>query len=332
MIQKTYKIRNKADFVTWLENIKMSEEYENAHSVLIKGLTAQFMDYDIMEAHNKIVEALPKATAVGMSLTSFGRKNFTKVANASRFFERYVIASCTFFDKSEINIIECGEDMLDSGEVAIYIRHQLQKIPNIKAVEVMSTGKTRYNSTLLEEISTGFEDVPFFGAEAGVLNHKMDEGFRSMAPNISNKQVKQYIIGEKYHSDGVILIVYSGEDLQVYSEYNLSWKPLGKKMTITKAIGSTCIATIDDIPAAKIYKNYLNVEPDDFFLMNVCEFPLLLTRNNCTIARVPPMHDEKGWLYFGGDVHEGEKVRLSYANPQEMLDDTFESSKRMRKF
>ena len=333
MIQKTYKIKSKADFITWLAEIKMSEEYNNAHSVLIKGLTAQFMDYDIMDAHNKIFEALPKAKVVGMSLTSFGRRNFNEPVNATRFFQRYVIASCCFFDKSEITLIECGSEMLDSGEMELYIRSQLKKIPDIKAVEVMSTGKNRYNANLLANISVGYEDVPFFGAEAGViLEQKADCGYRSMVNSISDSKVNQYIIGNEYHTDGVLLIVYSGKDLQVYSEYNLSWKPLGKEMTITKTLGTTCISEIDGIPAAHIYRRYLNVEPDQFFLMNVCEFPLLVIRNNFTIARVPPMYDDKGWLYFGADIYEGEKVRLSYANPQETLQDTFETSERMRAF
>ena len=333
MIQKTYKLKSKADFVTWLSDLKLSQEYQNAHSVLIKGLTAQFIDLDIMDAHHKIIEVLPKAKAVGMSLTTFGRRNFNEVVNATRFFERYVVASCLFLDKSEVTIIECGNELLESGEISIYIKNRLNKIPDIKAVEVMSTGKARYNTTLLEDISTGYEDVPFFGAEAGILLQNSDDcGLKSMIRNITDKKAHQYIIGEEYHRDGVILIVYSGKDLQVYTEHNLGWKPLGKEMTITKTVGSTCIAEIDHIPAANVYKNYLNVEPDDFFLMNICEFPLLLKRNNFSIARVPPMHDDQGWLYFGGDVHQGEKVRLSYANPQESLNETYESSKRMRAF
>ena len=333
MIQKTYKIKSKADFITWLSDLKMSEEYKNAHSVLIKGLTAHFMDYDIMDAHNKIVEVLPKALTVGMSLTTFGRRNFNEPINATRYFQRYVIAACTFFDKSEVTLIECGSEMLDNGALVSYIRKRLKKIPDIKAVEIMGTGKNRYNSTLLNDISIGYEDVPFFGAEAGViLEHDTDGNYSSMINKISSDKARQYIIGSKYHSDGVILIVYSGKDLQVYSDYNLGWKPLGKEMTITKTIGTTCIAEIDDIPAAHVYKKYLNVEPDQYFLMNICEFPILIKRNNFTFARVPPMYDDKGWLYFGADVYEGEKIKLSYANPQETLQETFESSERMRAF
>ncbi len=333
MIQKTYKIKNKADFVTWLSDIKMSKEYQNAYSVLIKGLTAQFMDYDIMDAHDKIVEALPKATVVGMSLTGFGRRNFNKITNATRYFQRYVIASCVFFDKTDITLIECGSEMLDSGEIVPYIRHRLKKIPNIKAVEVMSTGKTRYHTSLLEDISVGYEDIPFFGAEAGVIvEQSADCHLKSMLSNISDDKVKQYIIGNKYNTDGVLLIVYSSTALQVFSEYNLGWKPLGKEMTITKTVGSTCIAEIDGIPAAKIYKDYLNVNPDEYFLMNICEFPMLIVRNGFTFARVPPMYDDNGWLYCGSGIYEGEKVRLSYANPQEALSETFQTSEKMRKF
>ena len=337
MIQQTYKLRSKADFVTWLSDIKMSEEYNNAHSVLIKGLTAQFLDYDIIDAHNLIIKMLPKAKVIGMSLTSFGRKHFKKVANASRYFERFIITSCCFLEKSEVTILECGGDLLKSGEVTVYLREKLKKIPDIKAVEVLSTGKSRYISSLIEDISIGYEDIPFFGAEAGFVevgskSIESNCSYHDFQKNFTTQGALQYIYGQQLYTDGILLIVYSGKDLYVHSNYELGWKPIGKEMEITKAVGSTCIATIDDIPATNIYKKYLNVEPDEFFLMNICEFPLLLNRNNLTIARIPPMYDENGWLYFGSDVHEGEKLHLSYSNPQEMLEETWKESEKMREF
>ena len=335
MIQKTFKIKNKADFITWLADIKISDEYNNAHSVLIKGLTAQFLDYDISDAHKRIVEALPKAKVIGMSLTSFGRKNFVTVANASRYFARYIIVSCCFFEKSEVNILECGKDMLETGEVTIYLRNKLKEIDDIKAVEVLSTGKSRYISSFIEDITIGYEDVPFFGAEAGFveINENINCSYHNFQKKFTTQDALQYIYGEEnLYADGLVLIVYSGKDLYVKSEYNLGWKPLGKEMVITKAIGSTCIATIDDIPAAHIYKKYLNVDPDEFFLMNICEFPILIDRNGMTIARIPPLYDENGWLYFGSDVHEGEKLHLSYGIPQEVLQETWKTSEQMRMF
>ena len=334
MIQKTFKIKSKADFLTWLEEIKISDEYNNAYSVLIKGMTAQFLDYDIKYAHEAIVKTLPKAKVIGMSLTTFGRKDFENVnLNATKYFQRYVLVTCCFFQKSEVTILECGNEMLESGEVLIYLRHKLQQISNIKAVEVFSAGKARYITSLIEDISIGYEDVPFFGAEAGFVNFEdVNCGYHNMLERVSANNSIQYIIGENYYNDGILLVVYSGSDLQVFSEYHLGWKPLGKEMKITKTVGNTCVAEIDDIPAAHIYKKYLNVDPDDFFLMNICEFPLMLSRNGLNIARIPPMYDEKGWLYFGADIHNGEKVRLSYGNQQEVLDDTWANSEKMRQF
>ena len=335
MIQKTYKIKSKADFITWLTDIKMSDEYNNAHSVLIKGLTAHFLDYDITEAHNRIVKALPKAKIIGMSLTSFGRKNFKTVANATRYFERYIIASCCFFDRSEVTILECGNELMETGEVTLYLRDKLKNIPDIKAVEIINTGKSRYVPSLIEDISIGYEDIPFFGAEAGfveVNKSNVECNYHNFQNKFSTQGALQYIHGDKLYTDGVILVVYSGKDLHVHTSCHLGWKPLGKEMKITKAMGSSCIITIDGIPAANIYKKYLNVEPDEFFLMNICEFPILLKRNGMTMARIPPMYDDHGWLYFGADVHEGEKLHLSYGNPQEVLQETWEVSEQMLKF
>ena len=200
MIQKTYKIKNKADFVTWLTDIKMSEEYNNAHRVLIKGLTSHFLDYDISDAHKMIVEALPKAKIIGMSLTTFGRKTFKHVVNATRYFERYIIASCCFFEKSEVTILECGNELMETGEVTLYLRDKLKNIPDIRAVEVINTGKSRYISSLIEDVSIGYEDIPFFGAEAGfvqVNQNNVDCNYHDFQKRFSTQGALQYIHGEK---------------------------------------------------------------------------------------------------------------------------------------
>ena len=333
MIQKTFRIKSKADFATWLADLKLSDEYNNAQTVLIKGLTSQFLDYDVEDAHQKILEVLPKAKVIGMSLTTFGRKNFETVANSTRYFLRYIIVTCCFFDKTDVTILECGGNMLDNGEVLPYLRNKLKKIENLKAVEVLSAGKARYIPSLIEDLSVGYEEVPFFGAEAGFV--EISPGIDNTCDfqkNFASADSVQYILADHYYNDGIVLIAYSGVDLYVQCNYHLGWKPLGKEMTVTKTIGNTCVATIDNIPAAHIYKKYLNVEPDKYFLMNICEFPLVIERNGLIIARIPPLYDDKGWLYFGADVHEGEKVRLSYGNQQEVLNETFQLSERMRKF
>ena len=128
------------------------------------------------------------------------------------------------------------------------------------------------------------------------------------------------------------MVAYSGENLHIISEYNFGWKPLGKEMRITETLGNNCLSKIDNIPAIEIYKKYLNIEPNKFLVFNTFDFPFVVNRGGLDASRVGTVYDEEGRLYMTGDVRQGEKVRLSYGNPEEILKETWESSERMRKF
>ncbi len=105
----------------------------------------------------------------------------------------------------------------------------------------------------------------------------------------------------------IVVAVFCGRDLTVRGDYVLGWKPLGKELTVTETLGKTCIVTLDDMPATEIYKHYLNVLPDENFLFNISEFPLMVERNSLSIARGPPVCDGEGRIYFNGDIYKGEK-------------------------
>ena len=330
MIQRTCKIHSKQELISLLKKIKASTEYQSARSILVKGFTLKFLDEDFRESHKLIKEMIPKAKLVCMSLTSFVRKVESKKQNRGG---SYVVISVMYFFESDVEVLECGGAQLEYGDPSLMLKDKLLRIQDIQAVEVLCAGKSRYMSSFMETITEGLEHVPFFGAEAGMIElDKSDCQYHSIMKALEGEAVTQYIIGREYYTNGIILVVYSGKDLHVNTEYLLGWKPLGKEMTITHAIGSTCIASIDDIPAARIYEKYLNVKPDKFMLLNICEFPLLIERNGFTIARIPPIYDEEGRLYFGADIYQGEKVRLSYGNPQEILKDTWDAGERMRRF
>jgi len=127
----------------------------------------------------------------------------------------------------------------------------------------------------------------------------------------------------------VVVAVFSGADLHVQGDYVFGWKPLGKEMTVTATSGENVIATVDDMPAAEIYRRYLKVTPDENFVHNISEFPVALERNGLLIARVPPRYDEKGQLFFSADVYKGEKIRLTYAVREDLLKGTERASEQM---
>ena len=139
-------------------------------------------------------------------------------------------------------------------------------------------------------------------------------------------------MGNKFHEEGIILVAYSGEDLHINAEYHFGWEPLGKEMTVTETRGNNCLSKIDDKPAVEVYKKYLGIEPNNFLLFNVFDFPFIVDRGGLPASRVAISYDEDGRLYMTGNVKQGEKIQLSYGNPEDILQTTWEVSERIRKF
>ena len=338
MKQITYRLENYRDFKKFIAEVKSSNLYKNAKTVLFKVIASQFPNSDSKNLYMELRKNFPNTKTVGISMT---RMELSKLINNSdtpewakgftNFLKNYSFISCCFFDSADIKIFEFDSAEIDNiVATAQDLNEQLKQIPNLKAVEIFYGNGKQGAAKFIDTISEGLGEVPFFGAEAGLVDPQelADNCHRTIFTN----NPKQYVLGEKYHDEGIILIAYSGENLYVTSEYDFGWKPLGKEMTITETLGTNCIVKIDDTPATEIYKKYLGIEPNELLLFNVFDFPFVVNRGGLLASRVAMIYDEDGKLYMTGNVKQGEKIRLSYGNPEDILQETWESSERIRKF
>ena len=332
MIQKNYRLdaeQGKPCFTLLppleklLENIQKSDAYRKASSVYVKLLLGKVSTDTAKKMVRTVSRLLPNAVIAGTSLTLFGE-------HAE---EVFLTVNCCFFEHSTVTLLEhdgCPEHYKTAGR---HFGQRIARMKHVKGVEIFCAGLNIDVSRFVTGVTEKNEDVPFFGALAGIFfdrHSHLGDSYQSIF-NLET-YVSYYIIGGKLYENGIVMIVFSGEDLHIKADYLLGWKPLGKELTVTRSVSKTCIATIDNIPATEIYKKYLNVQPDKNFLENICEFPLLVERNGCLLARVPPRYSRKGNIYFNADIDEGEKVRLSYANSLELLQETLEASNRMWEF
>ena len=344
MKQKTYRLNSREEFFSWIEEIKKNSDYQNAKEVLFKVMTSQLLDEHIKDLYNQLKTLLPRAKVIGVSMTNFVGKKLNQSVDGtpvwakrlSTMLENYAVISCCYFDSADLTMLEFDSEEVDSlNEATADLNRKLKAIPNLKAVEVICSGGKERVAMFLEMLTKGLEDIPFFGAEAGSVEKPettSKDKFHNMIASMHSFGMSQYVHGEKYHRCGVVLLAYSGEDLHVTAEYNFGWKPLGKEMKITETLGTNGLAKIDNIPAAEIYKKYLNVDLNKFLLFNVFDFPFVVNRGGITASRVAAYYDEEGRLYMTGDVKLGEKIRLSFGNPEEILKETWDSSERIRKF
>ena len=325
MKQKQYTAKTAEELSAALSEIAASGEYREASCVLVRILTDLFSQDEATEVLEKVKAALPRAKTVGLSVVEYrdtkaGKKN--------------IRLSVMTFSRADVEVREYGPEE-NLAALGAKIKAELDARPEIKGIEVYHGGSTVGIEEFLAAASDGHGDVPFFGAEMQTTDFaKYDRRacrnfFKEMAEGAIGEL---FMIGDTVREFGLTLVLYSGDDLHIKADAVFGWKTLGRELVVTETEDDFVATRINDMPATKIYHKYLQVLPDEYFLFNICEFPLVLKQGDRLLPRVPPMHDEQNRLYFTGRIQKGDRLRLTYGNSNDIFFNTWEASETMRLF
>lgn len=310
MIQKTYECVTKEELLQEFERIAKDPDYAAAKTRVVEIL-AECWDEDILsEIVSEGKRLLPEATFAGM--TNF----YTYWTSGGGYDENAVHFGITLllFREADARILSFPTREDEEDQAGIAANFELLKIPDLKAVQVIASGVFMVIDDFLRTATKGLEEIPFFGLKS--------------APALAEK-----IDGKVFTGDGILknwvilLIVFSGEKLSVRTSYNLGWIPIGKEMTITRTSGDFEVDRIDDEPAAEIYRKYLGLSPEQIIVANTSEFPLLINHGGWLVGRAGAQHTTGGRLVFSAPVSEGEAIRFSYGNPNQIFHETYGDSR-----
>lgn len=240
--------------------------------------------------------------------------------------------------KCNLVIAECGEvfhpfqiPCAPGGEAdaADALNRFIDQIPDVKGVAFYPSGLGLNVTRVLRAMDS---KAPFFGAMA-IPKY---ESSRMLNTGILEDG---YGIGREILSLGFTVMVIAGQQVTLSLDYILGWEPIGREMDVTiepptpgmLRAGETELRLIDGKPALEIYRKYLGVEWNEDFIMNVCEFPLMVQQNGVDICFVP-MNSRDGRLSLIGNVEEKDKLRFSYSTREAILSASEEGSKRMAAF
>ena len=204
---------------------------------------------------------------------------------------------------------------------------EASKISNIKAIAVYYANSIIDASSVVKNISSKMKDVNIFGTMA-----KLGKIFSDAVAYDDTS----YTIGKNVLMSGFSFMIFAGENLQVYMDYILGWKAIGREMEIAlcdkKVVGESCVTKIENRPAIEIYQKYLGVQWNDNFIMNICEFPLMVSDGDIDVCMIPLTKNKDGELFFLRKLNEKETIRFSYATHEEVLTATKEGSERIKQF
>lgn len=139
------------------------------------------------------------------------------------------------------------------------------------------------------------------------------------------KLKKTFIIYKNRVLDkGALGVALSGKKLFAQSKYNLNYKAIGKKFTITSSQGRY-VNEIDKENVLKIYKRYLGENIFDKSNSSLLNFPLLYRVNNIIVARTPIRVKEDS-LVFTGAIQTNQEVQFGFSNTTAVVSDSCQIS------
>ncbi len=248
---------------------------------------------------NTIVSQIPDALCVGCSCSGS--------VVGGLFSGGTVTIACTLFEQesTQVEILQYVLNEDSARPVAEDLAKEVEKRPWVSAVELLAVSRDVSYTSFCGGIKNLRKDIQIFGGEA------------SPASEESTSYVFSNVCG--FSDESVVCVLYGGPDLHTEVVKVGGWKPLGKPFTVTKAQGNV-LWELDGRPAFEAYSKYLNIQNDYYFFHNTLEFPLFYSEDSEYLLRCPKACSEEGALLLASDMKVGATTRITYGDPQSIMD------------
>jgi len=231
-----------------------------------------------------------------------------------------VVVVATIFEKvsTQFRLFQYDMERMSSEEISRAIIDKARQNPWVKGIEIYRTISEKSSTHFCQGLDWLSSEIQVFG---GIV----------CSPDISSSDSCVFSSEGQYDPHGMLVLFYGGDDFHIQTTKISGWKPLGRKFYVTRAKGSY-LFELGGVPAYEIYRKYLNIENDSNFFSNALEFPLLYEHNGTTIVRAPAMSNPDGSIVMSSDIEENSLVRLSYGEPQTIVENIRENAAQIKSF
>lgn len=234
----------------------------------------------------------------------------------SKAFPRAAIAGLTTAGGIEDGQMSTGKTILSFmafDESPVEVLHYNMK--DLRAVEILETQLTGNVEPFLDAISALPPSVAIFGGGA-------DTDDLNQPSYIFDK--------EAIMNEGFVIMLFRGT-VKVLTRSVLGRQPLGRQVTITAMDGNMVIKELDHI-AVNFYEKYLKIDPSVDFDKKTLSFSLVVEKDGVELARLPMSCRKDGSLVFNIALHVGDKLRMAYGDPNEIINGSRRVLGRIRDF
>lgn len=223
MIQKNFTLHWENDRPTFvakvketLFSLKTASTARHDTAIYIHLLFRLLCRETATQVRTTIAEIFPEAVVTGMSETLYGSENTDSLLQMN----------ITFLQQSQVTLLEYIGSPERYAQAGLELSARVRAIPQIKGVAIYCAGLSidfyRFINCLTQETP----DIPFFGVTAGMFEYSADGNKTNnlFSFNDKNDIEQQYVIGKDMYRQGIVLAVFSGEDLHIKADYLFGWK------------------------------------------------------------------------------------------------------------
>ncbi len=260
--------------------------------VLIQIFSGEQDQAVVLELVSHITQCFPGVPLIGTSTAG--------EIIAALSLDGQILISISLFEHSRVcsHLVTQNDDLVRAGQD---IGDTLCQ-PDTKALIVLGCGlknkHTINGEPLLDAIHSRSGSAIIAGGQAG------DNGKGAITFVFTQHGLTEH---------GVATASLSGKALRADNAYNLSWVPIGKKLTITEAQGPV-VYSIDDMSPYDIYAHYLGQEVADGLPLSAADFPLIIERDGIPMAIHATGVNEDGSFHYIHDFYPGEQLRFGFCH------------------
>ena len=279
---------------------------EHSSAVLVSILTGWAEKSEVLAVVEKVHKFLPEAIIVGSSTSG---EIWCGTMSEHRTVVHFMVFSTTRLKAHAIDFATTSSEGVSSILTACHAQEEPVGIELL----IASNGMRTYDFIArLKEVPS---KISIFGGIAG-----------------STDGAEPYVFaGGKFLREGAVAIIFAGSDLTVQVTASQGWLPLGPWFCITEMKAENVIVKLDNQPAHQVYQRYLDISREELERENSL-FPLLLERHGQRLLRLPVSATDEGALVMSADCRPGERVRLTYGDPSEILDACHAMHKKIGEF
>ena len=303
-----------SELATKLVSIKERIEIEKPASVLVRAFLIEWKPEKVEEFSEVLRKGLPMAEIVGCG--SNGSIVDSKVMEGKHLF------IVTLFDRTKLETLTYEFGMGYEGIISSVICGEVNRRKGACAVELFTTLLKFDARKFLGGIHFDNKEISVFGSNVMGVVPNATEDMKESAFILSRNGVIKC---------GAVVVIYLSEDLHVKLYRVLGWKPLGMELEVTKS-STRVVQEIDSKPAYEVYKHFLEIPNDENFVANTIGFPFLTQEYNHDVLRIPAECTKEGYIISNAGIPQGHKLRLTYGNPGEIVEEIKECREKVRQF